>query len=57
MFTFTEEGKVLLERDEWMTLPGLFPSTSHKRLQLQSGRMSKAEEQRQEERYLLNTVS
>ncbi|XP_021916125.1 CWF19-like protein 2 isoform X2 [Zootermopsis nevadensis] len=51
-----EEGKVLLERDEWMTLPGLFPSTSHKRLQLQSGRMSKAEEQRQEERYLLNTL-
>jgi hypothetical protein len=54
---FTEERKVPLERDEWMTLPGLFPCTSRKQLRQQSGHLSKAEEQRQKDRYMLDTVS
>jgi hypothetical protein len=57
MLTFTEGGGVPPERDEWMTLPGLFPCTSREQLRQQSGRMSKAEEQRQKDRYMLDMVS
>ncbi|KAJ4430038.1 hypothetical protein ANN_22246 [Periplaneta americana] len=51
-----EKSKVPTERDEWMTLPGLFPSVSREQLRQQSGRLSKAEEQRQKDRYMLDNL-
>lgn len=51
-----EESEGPPRRDEWMTLPGLFPCVSREQLKQHSGQLSKAEEQRQKNRYLLDTL-
>ncbi|PSN37445.1 CWF19-like protein 2 [Blattella germanica] len=44
------------ERDQWMTLPGLFPTVTRDQLKQQSGRLSKAEEEKQKNKYMLDKL-